>query len=117
MMFSSAFKSLRKQLVVGLALSLMCQVTLGADITTQTLISSCRELIAIYDRKGQKQFLAGISTSAAEALRAGICRGMLEEHSRHDNCNAGWYDEALKIAQTNVDEEQNVEDLLKSSCQ
>jgi len=116
MMFSSAFKSLRKQLVVGLALSLMCQVTLGADITTQTLISSCRELIAIYDRKGQKQFLAGISTSAAEALRAGICRGMLEEHSRHDDCNAGWYEEALKIAGSKIDPEQDVEQLLETAC-
>lgn len=96
---------------------LFCCVSVSnaAEIKSEMLISGCQELIAIYDREGDKQLLAGLSTSVAEAMRAGICRGMLEEHDNHDiNCHSDWYEKAVKISNSNND--QTIEQLLTSAC-
>lgn len=87
-------------------------------IDSHLLISSCEELVAIYDRRGKERFLAGISTSVAEAMRAGICRGMLEEHSRHSGyCPADWYEQALYIgALINTKPKHSVEQILDRAC-
>lgn len=90
--------------------------TMAASITAETLISSCQELIAIYDKKGEQRFLAGMSTSVAEAMRAGICRGMIEEHANHDafRCSGSWHTIAKNIAQMNTD--SSVESILDNAC-
>lgn len=102
-----------------LALMLFTKSAFSAEINSIDLISNCQELIAIYDRNGVKKLSASLSTSVAESMRAGICRGMLEEHSRHGfPCHGSWYDKALKIANTSseVGKMSGVEKLLKSAC-
>jgi len=92
----------------------------AADIDSEILIHSCQEYVAIYDRRGEKNLMPSVSTSVAEAMRAGICRGMLEEHTRHErySCGSGeWYQQALFIAKQ--DPEQNRysrEQLLDKAC-
>lgn len=87
-----------------------------AAIDGDFLISACQDLVGIYDRRGKERFLAGISTSVAEAMRAGICRGMLEEHARQSlRCFAGWYQQALYISSLDTDQE-DVELILDRAC-
>jgi len=83
-------------------------------ITVDTLQTSCQELIAIYDKKGEQRFIAGMSTSVAEAMRAGICRGMIEEHANHNRCYRNWYTMASTIAE--ADSFSTVEDMLDFAC-
>jgi len=99
-----------------LAICLLPQASYSA-IDSDFLISSCQELVAIYDKRGEERFLAGISTSVAEAMRAGICRGMLEEHSQHSRrCSADWYEQALYISSSSSTE-NNVERILDRACE
>jgi hypothetical protein len=86
----------------------------AAQITADALATSCQELIAIYDKKGDQRFIAGMSTSVAEAMRAGICRGMIEEHTNHSRCNRGWYAMASTIAES--DSYSDVEVMLEIAC-
>ena len=86
----------------------------ASDISADALITNCQELVAIYDRKGERQLFAGISTSVAEAMRAGICRGMIEEHINHANCSQGWYAMANAIAAE--DKGSEVEEMLDRIC-
>lgn len=97
--------------------SFFSSVAHGSSIDGETLIYSCQELIAIYDRKGEKKLFAGMSTSVAEAMRAGICRGMIEEHKEHyGSCYSGWHSMAKKIALSDPDKVLEAEQLLKQAC-
>ena len=87
----------------------------AAQITADTLATNCQELIAIYDNKGDRRFIAGMSTSVAEAMRAGICRGMIEEHTNHRRCNRSWYAMASIII-AEADSFSDIEDMLESAC-
>jgi len=103
------------QFAVSLAmLSVTSRVAQAAPISIDTLATSCQELIAIYDKKGEQRFIAGMSTSVAEAMRAGICRGMIEEHANHNRCYRNWYAMASTI--TELDSFPNVEAILDSAC-
>ena len=111
-------------LMLFLVFMFFTRSALSAEITSIDLIENCQELIGIYDKKGEKRLLAGLSTSVAESMRAGICRGMLEEHSRHDSsCRGDWYEKAEKIASISVDVDVDVvkkisaETLLRLACQ
>lgn len=88
--------------------------TYAVSVDSESLIENCQELIAIYDKKNEKRLLAGLSTSVAEAMRAGICRGMIEEHSRHSACAVTWYEVAQNVAaqETNADAEL----ILEGAC-
>ena len=91
----------------------------AADIDSETLILSCKEYVAIYDRRGQKNLMASFATSPAEAMRAGICRGILEEHAKHQlySCDNPWYQQASFIAKQDPEEYQyNREQLLEDAC-
>ncbi|GAA5525295.1 hypothetical protein Maes01_01861 [Microbulbifer aestuariivivens] len=93
--------------------------SIAAEIDSKTLILSCREYVAIYDRRGEKSLLASISTSPAEAMRAGICRGMLEEHAKHQrySCGNQWYQQASVIANQDPELYQySKEQLLDEAC-
>ena len=60
--------------------------------------------------------MAGMSTSVAEAMRAGICRGMIEEHANHNRrCQRNWYDMASTIAEE-IDSDSDVEEMLEFAC-
>lgn len=104
---------IRRSLIVALS-SVAFGNALASSITSETLISSCKELIAIYDKKGERRFLAGMSTSVAEAMRAGICRGMIEEHANHDRCLGSWYTVAKNIAE--MKSNSGVEVIMEKAC-
>lgn len=107
----------RKLLQMAISLSLITSISgqaQAAQITVETLAISCQELIAIYDKKGDQRFIAGMSTSVAEAMRAGICRGMIEEHANHNRCYGSWYAIASSVAE--MDSSSNVEDMLDAAC-
>jgi|GEM_PF-4761881 len=91
----------------------------ASNIDSDILIHSCQEYIAIYDRKGDKKLMASLSTSVAEAMRAGICRGMLEEHIKHErhSCDNSWYQQALFIAGQDAKKNRySREQLLDKAC-
>lgn len=99
--------------------TLIAMNSAAADVDGKTLILSCQEYVAIYDRRGEKSLLASISTSPAEAMRAGICRGMLEEHAKHQpsSCDTPWYQQALFIANQDAElYQQSREQLLDEAC-
>lgn len=84
------------------------------------LIISCQELREIYSKRDQQHLLAGLTTSTSEALRAGYCRGVLDEFRRSSNfcAQSDWYAQATRIAAYSVYAEElpSVDALLKKSC-
>jgi hypothetical protein len=97
-----------------LLLALLSSEASASDISAKDLIDNCQELVAIYDRRGERQLFAGISTSVAEAMRAGICRGMIEEYINHVNCSNGWYAMANGISSSPIG--LDVERILGRAC-
>ena len=110
--------NMRKRLysVVFATISTMALNTVYASqITGEVLSENCQELIAIYNKKGDQRLFAGMSTSISEAMRAGICRGMIEEHTNHFRCARGWHDMAKVIA-AKMGSQYSAEEMLELSC-
>lgn len=84
------------------------------------LIQSCKELLGIYATRDQQHLLAGLVTSPSEALRAGYCRGVLDEYRRSSSfcLQSNWHTQAARIADypTDAEELPPVETLLRQSC-
>ena len=81
------------------------------------LIQGCAEVEAIYNRRGEKNLFAGINTSVAEALRAGYCRGVLEQYRRNDSCSQNdWVQQAQRIGQASDRQSISIHELLRRSC-
>lgn len=102
-----------------LALFVMFQ-SATADIDSKALVEGCREYVAIYDKHEKKSLLAAVSTSVDEAMRAGLCRGMLEEHRQHQryNCDRSWYKQAAFIAEQDPENHLYTrESLLDQACE
>ena len=90
------------------------------DSDSKHLVTSCQALVEIYAKRDQQHLLAGLTTSTSAALRAGYCRGVLDEFRRRtDFCYQGdWYVQASRIADYPEYAEQlpAVDELLKQSC-
>lgn len=90
-----------------------------ANDAPEHLIQSCKELVGIYAKRDQQHLLAGLVTSPSEALRAGYCRGVLDEYRRSSFCaQSDWHIQAARIADypAFAEELPSVETLLKQSC-
>lgn len=93
-----------------------------AEPHLERLIKGCGELTGIYKNQGEKRLLAAQMTSLSEALRAGYCRGVIDEYRRsghYYNCRGvDWLQQATFIAQyaTMPTDRLRVEDLLERSC-
>lgn len=112
--------NIRAALIVclGLLSSLLLPAAQAND-DPEHLIRSCKELLGIYAKRDQQHLLAGLVTSPSEALRAGYCRGVLDEYRRSSFCaQSDWYTQAARIADYPADAEElpPVETLLKQSC-
>ncbi len=84
---------------------------------TKLLIQGCAEVEAIYNRRGEKNLFAGLNTSVAEALRAGYCKGVLEQYRRSGGCyRTDWIRQAQQIGQKSDSQSINVNQLLRQSC-
>jgi hypothetical protein len=100
-------------------LSSLVLPTAQANDNPEHLIQSCKELVGIYTKRDQQHLLAGLVTSPSEALRAGYCRGVLDEYRRSSFCaQSDWHTQAARIADNPAyaDELPTVETLLKQSC-
>jgi len=107
----------RLTLIIAVALFFGSAHTNAAEEEAKLLIQGCAEVEAIYNRRGERQLLAGITTSVAEAMRAGYCKGVLEQHARTSSCSqADWVSQAQRIARTSISEAINVTYLLRRSC-
>lgn len=97
---------------------LLCGGLVQAETNeTQLLIQGCAEVEAIYESRDKKNLLAGINTSVAEALRAGYCKGVLEQYRRSGGCyRAEWIKQAQKIGQQSTSQSISVNQLLRQSC-
>lgn len=83
------------------------------------LVESCAELVDIYVKRDQLRFAAAQTTSLAEAMRAGYCRGVLDEFQRNRQCRTSdWRAQAEVIARHSPAqlEALDVDDLLATAC-
>lgn len=83
------------------------------------LIESCTELVNIYAKRDQLRFAAAQTTSLSEAMRAGYCRGVLDEYQRNYQCRTrDWREQANTIAQRAHEQPdaQDVDLLLATAC-
>ena len=107
-------------LLIGLLLFNVAPATVAKETDKDTLIDSCVELVAIYESKSEKYLLAGFTTSASEAMKAGYCRGVLEEHANHTRgCySSNWLKMARFIAAQQLfsDNFRSTRGLLEKAC-
>jgi hypothetical protein len=107
-------------LPIACLLASLCVPVAQANDDSDHLIQSCQELVEIYARRDQQHLLAGLTTSSSEALRAGYCRGVLDEYRRSGGfcAQSDWYAQAARIAEypAYAEELPPVETLLKQSC-
>lgn len=107
-------------IVIFLALGSINTAYAQPDTDSKHLVTSCQALVEIYAKRDQQHLLAGLTTSTSTALRAGYCRGVLDEYRRRtDFCyQRDWYIQASRIADYPVYAEQlpAVDELLKQSC-
>lgn len=84
------------------------------------LIQSCKELVDIYAKRDQRHLFAAATTSLSEALRAGYCKGVVDEYRRRSECATNnWYTQAQRISATLVSSNRpdSVDELLEISCE
>lgn len=106
-------------LPIACLLASLCVPVAQANDDPEHLIQSCQELVGIYTKRDQQHLLAGLTTSSSEALRAGYCRGVLDEYRRTSFCaQRDWHMQAAHIADYPAfsEEQPSVETLLKQSC-
>ncbi|WP_137169436.1 hypothetical protein [Marinomonas sp. FW-1] len=97
-----------------LALVLSSNVFADGDIPINNsgslLVSACREVIEIYDKRGKAELLAGQRTSLNEGIKAGYCIGATMQFLVHNHgCSSytsSWYQLAERIAHSNLTESQ-----------
>lgn len=77
------------------------------------LQNACRDVVEIFDRKGQPGSYAALHTSMAEAMRAGYCIGVLQQYSQQSHrCysskyrRSNWFDMAKAIASFSIGQEE-----------
>jgi hypothetical protein len=76
------------------------------------LQQSCRDVVEIFDEKGQPGSYAAFHTSMAEAMRAGYCIGSVQQYSkRPHSCyssygRSNWLDMAKAIAGFSIGQEE-----------
>lgn len=105
--------------LLTLALASLPMQASQASTDPAGLVESCAELVDIYVKRDQLRFAAAQTTSLSEAMRAGYCRGVLDEFRRNRQCRTSdWRDQAQIIASHSLAqlEALDVDDLLATSC-
>jgi hypothetical protein len=95
----------------------------GDFVGLEGFVDGCSELVHIYEKRDQKRLLAGQTTSLSEALRAGYCRGVIEQYKQQNSdysygCHADWYALAKFVARQNGVESNfgSMDNLLETAC-
>jgi len=89
-----------------------------ADTNRTVLIEGCAEAVQLYDNQREYKTGAAMMTSLSEALRAGYCKGVLDEYGRSHDCGGDWLKRAQRIANHKGAEHMpaSTEDLLREAC-
>jgi hypothetical protein len=104
-----------KKLALLGALLISPPAVLADQSQAQLLVEGCAEVGAIYDRRGQQHLYAGVTTSVAEALRAGYCKGVIDQYRRTNSCyKDDWVEQAKAISSES--DAYSVSQLLSKSC-
>ena len=106
-------------MIIVFLMSIVQSTVVQATNDPEHLIQSCQELVAIYNKRGEKYLAAGLTTSLSEALRAGYCMGVVDEYRRNYECDTdSWLRQAQAIAELPVSfaKRTSVEELLGISC-
>jgi len=84
------------------------------QLSSAELIDSCSSLVEILENKDR--ILIVISNiSQADAMRAGVCRGVLEEYARVNQCSGSLKDRASVLAEERNDS-MSYKSLLRKTC-
>ncbi len=89
-----------------------------AETNRTVLIEGCAEAVQIYDNQQEYRVGAAMMTSLSEALRAGYCKGVLDEYGRSHDCGGDWLKRALYIANHKEAKRlpPSTENLLREAC-
>jgi len=105
------------RILISLLLIATCCAQAKADnAESELLVKGCSEVAAIYDRQGQRHLYAGFTTSVSEALRAGYCKGVIDQYRRTEHCSNTWTEQAKRIAIQADDYLPSFNQLLSRSC-
>ena len=89
--------------------------------SVQHFVEGCSELVGIYESRSKQRLLAAQTTSLSEALRAGYCRGVIEQYQQQhrSSCNVTWFDIAEYVSQQEkfASKYSSVTKLLEIGCQ
>ncbi|AUZ79062.1 MULTISPECIES: hypothetical protein [Aeromonas] len=104
---------------VPMLLILMLPKMVMAETNRTTLIEGCVEAIQIYENNQQYTFKAALITSLSEALRAGYCKGVIDEYDRGHDCKGDWLKRARYVAGYKDEKSlpPSTESLLRGACQ
>lgn len=104
--------------IKALIAAILAAATLAHADDPKRLIEGCKQLVHIYDKQDQSSLLAGWTTSVSDALKAGYCRGVIDEFLRTNDCaRIGWHRQAKLIAGVDLPSSGvSTEDLLEYSC-
>lgn len=97
---------------------LMSSSCVMADTNRTVLIEGCAEAVQIYYNQREYKTGAAMMTSLSEALRAGYCKGVLDEYERSHYCHGDWLERARYIANYKGAEHMtsSTNDLLREAC-
>ena len=81
------------------ALLLTSNVAQAKDLSATSFVKACDELVSAFDRRLEKKFLAGVTTSVTEAFLGGLCAGRFMEYASRNGCEAGVHNAAIKVSE------------------
>ena len=104
---------------VPILLILVLPKLVMAETNRTALIEGCFEAIQLYENNQQYTFKAALITSLSEALRAGYCKGVIDEYDRGHDCKGDWLTRARYVAGYKDEKSlpPSTESLLRGACQ
>jgi hypothetical protein len=96
---------------------IFCTANIAYAYDTERLTEGCTELLRIYEMQDKSRVLAAFATSVSDALKAGYCRGVIDEFRRNHNCTSDWRKQAVRIVETAaIRPDGSADSLLVRSC-
>ena len=93
--------------------------TAFASVDIERLIQGCEELTVMMSSREKQKFLAGLTTSVSEAMRAGYCMGVIDEYQRTNRCAVrDWHLLASRIAEVPDwhSDTRQISSLMRNAC-
>lgn len=114
---------MRVAVIVGITFACCWHSAMAGDIESADFQRGCGELLKITQARGERRYLAWESTSASQAMRAGLCQGTLSEYLRHGQCPRGtrvavrdWYEMAQRVVAVDLGKARGLSKLLDTAA-